>query len=141
MLDAPLDVLGTCYEAMMEVPCEQRLAERCGITKGRYLLDHCNAVIVGVEIDGILAGGMHFEGGDAHLAVLRRFRGRWVRALPGMLEVGFSAFGPKLFTTVQSANTYARWFMERVGCRLVGVREHLVDYEIRKEGMRYGFNR
>jgi ribosomal protein S18 acetylase RimI-like enzyme len=139
ILDNQLEVLATIYDAMLLEPTEFALARTHRVTFASFVQRYLGPDIVGLEMDGKIAGGMIFENGHVHLAMLPWARGRWTRYLREMLEIGFEKYGPKLSAFVNSNNVRAQRFVESVGCRkkLSKAKEYLV-YAVEKEGMRYG---
>jgi hypothetical protein len=137
ILNRPREVLGVCYDALMEVPCERALAERHGLTKEQFIADHDGGIIVGVLVCGEIAGGISFEDGEVHLTIRRKFSGRWLRNFRAMMRIGFDAFGPVLKAYVQKENVVARRFVERVGGVYVEDLGIVMRYEIQQERMRY----
>lgn len=139
-MDRTDDVLEAIYCAMCSVPAEHEYARSYDLTLGRYISIYHQWLVVGLEIDGTIAGGMIFhESGFVHLGILPRFRARWVRWLPPMLEIGFQKYGPRLTALSNPRNLRAQEFMERVGCVKVRETPEMVEYAVVKERMRYGF--
>lgn len=143
VLDRASEVLDAMYRAMVAEPSERSLARQYKITRLSYLLSYAedDNAIVGLELDGEIAGGMIFERGEVHLAMLPQYRGRWTRYLRHMLEIGFNRFGQKLTARVNARNLRAQQFVERVGCKKKRTTPLFVEYDVIKERMKYGFVR
>jgi hypothetical protein len=142
VLDRPRAVLAAIYAAMYAEPSEQALALKHNITWDSYYACYRDSVVVGLEMDGELAGGMFFHlPGMAHIGIVPRFRARWVRWLKPMLEIGFEKYGPRLTALVNARNMRAQKFIEGVGCVKVRAMPECIEYDVIRERMRYGFVR
>ena len=143
VLDRKVEVLDAIYEAMMEEQVERELAEEYGITREDHRRGYLSGdnIIVGLEIDGDIAGGMIFVGKEVHLGIRKKYRGAWVRNLKRLLDVGFAARGNHLVARVNTHSERAKRFVESVGCTRSQGEFHpwYVVYDVIKEGMRYGF--
>lgn len=141
VLDRKDEVLAAIYAATLAEPCERALAEKYGLTFSLYRHAYEDSVVVGLELDGVMTGGMIFRPpGKVHLGILPQFRGRWVRWLKPMLEIGFEKFGPRLVALSNPLNARARKFIEGVGCSFVSETPWCVEYAVVRERMKYGFS-
>jgi hypothetical protein len=146
VVDRRAEVLAAIYSATMRVPAERALAEAHGITLETMQSHYARAVVVGLEHEGDIIGGMIFCGmffqeGQVHIGILKPMRGLWAPWLRPMLELGFAVYGPRLKALVHKANRMAINFTRHVGGELVGERGPMLVFDIRKEGMIYERNR
>lgn len=141
VIDRPADVLAAIYSATMRVPAERALAEAHGITLESMQRYYAGAVVVGLEHDGEIIGGMIFQDGKVHIGILKPMRGLWAPWLRPMLELGFGVFGPRLKALVNKANRAAINFTRHVGGELVGESGQMLVFEIKKERMVYELHR
>lgn len=126
----PERVMRAIWAAQMADPAERELAQEYGIGYGEFLRVHDGADVVGVAVDGRLAGGMFFFRGQAHIGILPSYRGRWARDLRAMLDFGFRRHGVPLRTRVYAKNKEALEFVEHVGCLRTRAQGLYVEYDI-----------
>lgn len=126
----PERVMRAIWAAQMVDPAERALALELGIGYGKFLRAHEGADVVGVAVDGRLAGGMFFFRGEAHIGILPSYRGRWARDLRAMLAFGFRRHGVPLRARVNVKNRAGLEFVERVGCLRTRSTALYVEYDI-----------
>ena len=131
-------VLAAIWHAYMEEDCERELAERHGLTFAKFAAHYDHAAVVGVVIRGAIAGGAIFDGNRMHLAIVRKYRANWFKALRPLLAWAFNRYGSPLKASANRHNAAAIKFIEHVGCVRQGENEHMIHFGIFKERMRYG---
>lgn len=134
------EVLRAMFSAYMETGCERELAEKHKLTDEAFIKRYLLCDVVGISINGIIAGGAVFDRGNMHLAVQRKYRVKWFCLLKPLLDWAFSKYGETLVAIVNKENASARKFIEHVGCHYICKNEHSVKYLIVKEDMYYGRN-
>lgn len=140
VLDRGREVLAAIYTAMCLEPSELSLAHEYGITLARYIDTYRDSLIVGLEVDGVIAGGMFFRDGEVHLGILPHLRRHWMTWAKFMMEIGFRGC-PRLTAPVNARNARARKFIEAVGGVKIAETPLVIEYEVIHERMRYGFAR
>jgi len=141
VLGRPAEVMHTIWAAQMADPAERSFAEKHRISREDFLRRYDGADVVGVEVDGQLAGGMFFISGAVHIGILPQYRSRWARSLKPMFERGFALHGSPLLARVGAYNRGAQAFVERIGCEKLDETALYIDYAAFQERMCYGFTR
>jgi hypothetical protein len=138
VVDRNREVIAAIYAATMKVPAERARAEAYGVTLELMRRHYARSVVVGLEHEGEIVGGMIFDDGQVHIGILKSMRGQWFAWLRPMLELGFAYFGPKLFAVVNKKNVGAFNFTRRVGGIVVDENPVSYRFEILRERMIYG---
>ena len=133
VMDRRDEVMRAIYETTLSVEGDADIWAQMDGTYERYTEFYKDALVVGVEVAGKLAGGVMYLDGVAHLGIRPEFRGTWARMYPQMLQVGFDRFGPRLLARVHEKNTRARKFVQRIGCIERRTRNGYVEYDIYKK--------
>lgn len=134
-------VLEKMWITYMEVPCEAILAQASGLNFERFRDSFSSSDVVGILVNGNLAGGAIFKAGNMHLAVGHVFKARWFKSLKPLLSWAFGRYGSPMKARINKDNGAARKFVEQVGCKLVKIDEHSAHYSIVREEMFYGRSR
>lgn len=131
------EVMRALYDTTLSTEGDADIWAQMGGTYKRYTDFYRDAIVVGLEVGGQLAGGMLFLDGVVHLGIYAPHRAVWARMLRPMLQVGFDRFGPRLLARVHEKNARARRFVERVGCHERRTRNGYVEYDVIQKDMRY----
>lgn len=137
VIDKPVQVMLSIYEALLSEPGERRALQAFGFTPDTFLRTCAGATVVGFQVGGELGGGMFFMKNRVHLGVLRRHRRVWCRYFRQMLELGFKAHGTPLIALVAEDNLAAQRFTERVGGVRIGETVGYLMYQVDKEKINY----
>jgi len=134
-------ILLAIWEAYQDCDAERKYAEDNGLGFEWFCDQWKAADVVGAMVDGQLAGGMMFEGGDVHIAIRKEFWSRWFRCFEPMIEWGFALHGPHLKAIMHRDNTRGIQFAERVGAIRVGEDDDSVSFLVIKDKMYYAKRR
>lgn len=130
-------IVRAIYLAERSVPLFEALAAQHDMTLDRYVEHWRDADIVGIEVDGTIAGGMIFSCGHMHIGVSPQFRARWFPALPALMDHGFSRHGCPLLAKVHRDHAAGREFVEQVGLKFIRLAGIYRVYQARPEWMKY----
>lgn len=138
VLDRPVEVMLSIYEALLESPSEYAEMQAASFTAQEFLRSCAGATVVGFDVRGELGGGMFFRHDRVHVGVKSKYRQLWCRRyFRKMMEIGFARNGSPLKALVSEGNKVAQRFTEKVGGDRIGTQGASIYYLVRQGEMRY----